>query len=199
MALKRKNSSKSDIREIGYLFCNHCGGYYKLKKGESPRDFAKCECGNPLEFCKTKKELDKHVHNLNRNKEVFSHFENRMLKRRESLQNIFPKVGIDDDFIKNMQEKEELWDILDNNLFAKESNTNIESDINRKKKYLDIVLEEERLMMSIGEKRTSVKNQTFLDKIFSFFSRTDPTIILAVIIILLITILSVNVLNSYIA
>lgn len=199
MVLKRKNSSKSDIRETGYLFCNHCGGYYTLKKGESPRDFVKCECGNPLEFCKTKKELDKHVHNLNRNKEVFSQFENRILERRESLQNIFPKVGIDDDFIKNMQEKEELWDILDNDLFAKESNTNIESDINRKKKYLDIVLEEERLMMNIGEKRTSVKNQTFLDKIFSFFSQTDPTILLAVIIILLITILSVTVLNSYIS
>lgn len=30
---------------MGYLVCERCGGCYKLKPGESPEDFEKCECG----------------------------------------------------------------------------------------------------------------------------------------------------------
>ncbi len=28
-----------------YLICKKCDGYYKLKYGESPQDYIKCECG----------------------------------------------------------------------------------------------------------------------------------------------------------
>ncbi len=31
-----------------YLVCNKCGGYYKLKEGESLKDFDECECGGSL-------------------------------------------------------------------------------------------------------------------------------------------------------
>ncbi len=34
----------------GYLVCSQCGGYYKLKEGESPSDFVSCECGGPLKY-----------------------------------------------------------------------------------------------------------------------------------------------------
>lgn len=35
----------------GYLVCQKCAGYYKLKKGESPDDFSDtCECGGKLLF-----------------------------------------------------------------------------------------------------------------------------------------------------
>ena len=34
----------------GYLICNNCFGYYKLKENESPDDFKGCECGGPLEY-----------------------------------------------------------------------------------------------------------------------------------------------------
>lgn len=190
MGLNKKKSLKSVISKgSGYLFCNHCGGYYKLKKDESPRDFVKCECGNPLEFCKNKKELDLRVYNLERNKEAFNQFEDRIMERRESLKDIFPNVEIDDDFIQEMQEEEELWDILDN-----ESNKNTESDINNQKKYLDIILEEERLMMNIKGKKTSVKNQTFMEKIVSFYNRTDPLILLGTIIIIVIVVVFLTVL-----
>lgn len=198
MVINRKKTSNSVIIENGYLFCNHCGGYYPLKKGESPRDFTRCECGNPLEFCKTKKELDQKIYNLNHNKEVLSQFETRILERRESLLNIFPKIGMDDDFIETRQKEEGLWDIFDDNFLRKESNTNIDPDINRKKEYFDIVLEEERLMMNIMEKRTRVKNQTVLDRFFTFYYQTDPSLLLSVVIIILIVILSLAVVNSYI-
>jgi len=39
------------IKSKGYLVCERCGGYYKLKEGESPDYFTdKCECGGKLLF-----------------------------------------------------------------------------------------------------------------------------------------------------
>ncbi len=177
MALKRDKISKSPPG--GYLFCNHCGGYYKLQKNESPRDFLKCECGNSLEYCKDKKILDLKVHSRQLNKEALDSFETRILERREALQGIFPKVGIDDDYINNMQDEEELWEFLDR-----------ETNITSQKKYLDIILEEERLMSSINQKKTLVKNPSSFDKVIDFYQKTDPLIILGIVIVVLISVLS---------
>lgn len=174
MALKREKISKSiNPQKGGYLFCTHCGGCYKLKKGESPRDFVKCECGNPLDFCKTKEELDSMIHSFNRNKELFNLFETRVLERRENLKDLFPKMDIDIDFI-NDTEEEELWDVLDRKAI-----------IDSQKKYLDTILEEERLMDSIGEKKVRIKNPTLIDGITSFYEQVDPLIILGGVIIIL--------------
>lgn len=35
---------------MSYLICEKCGGYYKLKEGESPEDFESCECGGNLKY-----------------------------------------------------------------------------------------------------------------------------------------------------
>jgi len=43
-----KNKNKKESR--GYLICNTCLGYYKLKENESPEDFNKCECGGSLKY-----------------------------------------------------------------------------------------------------------------------------------------------------
>ncbi|NYB52711.1 MAG: hypothetical protein HVN35_09160 [Methanobacteriaceae archaeon] len=176
MALKRDNISKS--HGGGYLFCNHCGGYYKLKKNESPLDFLKCECGNSLEYCKDRETLDFKVAAHRKNLQALDSFENRILERREALKDIFPKIGIGENYIKDMQEEEELWDFLDR-----------ESNIASKKQYLNILLEEERLMTSINQKKLRVKNPTAMDKILDLYQRTDPLVILSVVIVLLILIL----------
>lgn len=49
---------------MGYLVCQRCGGYYKLRDGESPEDFVSCQCYGPLkyvenleDYVKTKKPL----------------------------------------------------------------------------------------------------------------------------------------------
>ncbi|NYB52457.1 MAG: HEAT repeat domain-containing protein [Methanobacteriaceae archaeon] len=51
---------------MGYLICLRCGGYYKLREGESAEDFVSCECYGPLkyvddleDFLKSKKKLNK--------------------------------------------------------------------------------------------------------------------------------------------
>jgi predicted nucleic acid-binding Zn ribbon protein len=32
------------------MVCEKCGGYYKLKEGESPEDFKSCQCGGNLKY-----------------------------------------------------------------------------------------------------------------------------------------------------
>ncbi len=197
MVLKVKKSSKLTARGGGFLFCNHCGGYYKLKNGESRRDYTKCECNNPLEFCKTKKILDQKIISRNEKKEAFNHFENRILERRENLKEIFPKVVIDDDFLTDRQEEVDLWDFLDNRFEKKGSNTGSQSELTNQKEYLDIILEEERLMTMINQKKNRVKNQTVIDQIIYLYNNSDPTRLLGIIIVILIIILFVAVLTPF--
>ena len=35
---------------MGYVICEKCGGYYELEEGESPEDFAACNCGGTLSY-----------------------------------------------------------------------------------------------------------------------------------------------------
>ena len=35
---------------MGYLVCTSCEGYYELKKGESAKDFSKCQCDGDLKY-----------------------------------------------------------------------------------------------------------------------------------------------------
>ena len=179
-----KGTAKSiHARGGGYLFCNYCGGYYQLNEDESPRDYEKCECGNPLEFCKTHQELEFKSKNLNQNKEVFDSFQTRLSQRRESLKNFFPTIGIEDDFIQDeLGEKDELWDVIDR-----------EINIVSQKNYLNIILEQERLMTLIQEKKGRVKNPSLMEKIIIFYEETDPIILLGVVIVILIAILIVAV------
>lgn len=46
------------VDSFGYVVCDICGGHYKLKSGESPEDFNKCQCGGNLAFIKNLNELD---------------------------------------------------------------------------------------------------------------------------------------------
>lgn len=49
---KEKNSKKSKINTGKYIVCENCGGYYRLKKGESLEDFEACHCGGHLKYAK---------------------------------------------------------------------------------------------------------------------------------------------------
>lgn len=42
-----------DVKKMGYLYCPSCGGYYQLEEGESPQDFARCQCGGKLVYTPT--------------------------------------------------------------------------------------------------------------------------------------------------
>ncbi|BDZ71499.1 HEAT repeat domain-containing protein [Methanobacterium petrolearium] len=47
---------------MGYLICQNCGGYYKLKEGESSEDFVACECYGPLVYVENLDGLRKRKH-----------------------------------------------------------------------------------------------------------------------------------------
>lgn len=56
----RFNSIPKDNKENkGYLVCNKCKGYYKLKSDESTEEFESCECGEKLKHYNDIKELFK--------------------------------------------------------------------------------------------------------------------------------------------
>ena len=42
---------------MGYLDCEKCGGYYKLKEGEAIDDFEGCSCGGKYKFVKEIEEI----------------------------------------------------------------------------------------------------------------------------------------------
>lgn len=53
--LRRKHERKVlGEKKQGYMICKKCSGYYKLKLGEYPEDFEKCQCGGELHY-KTEK------------------------------------------------------------------------------------------------------------------------------------------------
>jgi hypothetical protein len=91
MVLTGKKSSRAVIIDNGYLFCNHCGDITNSKNDESLVILLNVECGNPLEFCKTRKSWIKTSYNLNHNKKALNQFEARILERRKNLLNIFLK------------------------------------------------------------------------------------------------------------
>ena len=52
----KKRSSISHGINNGYLVCNECGSYYKLKEGELPEDYDdECDCGGKIEYKKSNK------------------------------------------------------------------------------------------------------------------------------------------------
>jgi len=44
---------------MGYLICTKCGGYYELREGEVPDDFASCKCTGKLKFIATLDDINK--------------------------------------------------------------------------------------------------------------------------------------------
>lgn len=74
----------------GYLICENCKGYYKLKNNESPNDFSRCDCGGLLEY---RKNID------------------NLLKVPQIL-DVYDDVEINED-INNFDEYEELQQIID--------------------------------------------------------------------------------------
>ena len=64
---RRKNSKKYEKR---YIICKNCGGYYKLKKGESLSNFKVCQCGGKLEYVKNSFMFTTSSYNIHNKKNI---------------------------------------------------------------------------------------------------------------------------------
>lgn len=51
------------VKNMGYLQCKKCGGYYELQEGESPEDYDVCYCGGELEYYHQSHELKRRSDN----------------------------------------------------------------------------------------------------------------------------------------
>lgn len=173
--LKLRSSKKE---ENGYLICNSCLGYYKLKEDESPEDFKGCECGSPLEYIENIDDLRK---NKNSNPDYKSNFKTRAYNdsrdsyydEYEELQQIVDIIRIKSQerkkFLEKLQrniqkqeiilnniDKEKIRDVKDNDwsLWGVIEEKDIKTDINKQKKIIDEISEQETLLLSyVNEKR----------------------------------------------
>ncbi len=59
----------------GYLYCEKCGGYYKLQEGEAPEDFDNCQCGGNLKYADSINEVIK-AENVDSNSKVIKLWNN---------------------------------------------------------------------------------------------------------------------------
>ena len=140
---KNPDSMETPDNPAGYLVCSHCRGYYELQEGESPDDFERCECGNQLEFRQT----------INLQARAYSaNFDDPSIKTISSddkpsiVKQFPPQALVSKETLINIQEdKWDLWDAL--NQFQSRT------DDNNPKKWADDVIEMDRMMMLVDQKR----------------------------------------------
>ena len=187
----------------GYLVCSECNGYYKLKRDETPEDFEKCECGSSLtyyesmaplkgtlKFSSTHQGSDlikpEEVEDPDHLKkpETIQYTTTNNFEESESkfIMNRFEKHDpVSDEVLNTLkQDKGDLWGNLD--------------ELSSKKEYknqdiaMDDVIEMNRLMMLVDEKRALEENNS-PSKIKSASMRMGPIGFLGAAIVLLITVL----------
>ena len=158
---------------MGYLVCENCKGYYKLKKGESAEDFSKCECDGNFKYYDDVADFIEETITLEQKiceyELIFDDLEdnyaklnseNNYLDEDYPLLNTVRKEKLDEENSKLKIEKIHLKDdfsyiegdysrLLEENRKLKEINTDLskfESDyINLKSKYSDLIIIKENL------------------------------------------------------
>jgi hypothetical protein len=80
---------------MGYLICSKCKGYYKLKSGESPKDFiSECDCGGKIRYIENLDIVDPQwkpvtITKKKTQKEIFSEKIKTVTKVPQELKNRF--------------------------------------------------------------------------------------------------------------
>ncbi|MBI4814504.1 MAG: hypothetical protein HY802_09650 [Methanobacterium sp.] len=194
------NSRKFSDNSTGYLVCSKCNGYYKLQGNESPDDFEKCECGSSLTYHESmalsegtlkfssthpgsdliKSEEVKNLDHLKKPDTIHSTTPNK--SENEFIMNRFEKHdSVSDEVLTTLrQDKGDLWDNLDE-LSSKKGH-------DHQKIVTDDVIEVNRLMMMVDEKRALEENNS-PSKLKSASRRMGPIGFLGAAIVLLITVL----------
>lgn len=158
MVRDAKNSDevfKSQEFVHGFLFCQHCQGYYPLKENENPEDFKGCECGSSLEFYSDWEEvlesIDK-TSNTNITAEDYLDIENllKVLKtknktQKELLNELSKRSKVQKALLEDiMAEKWALWDVLPDESPQLAMDDNHIADFKRQQEYMFKLLKEQR-------------------------------------------------------
>ena len=213
MALKpednRDHVQFSD-NSTGYLVCSGCNGYYELQGDETPEDFEKCECGSSLTYHETMAPLESNfkfsstkssdliksvkpsdepadpdpITDQDQLKKVeeTKTVESASVSESEFIMNRFSKQNpVSDEVLTTLRrDKGDLWNNVDE-LSSKK-------DFKHQKVVMDDVIEVNRLMMMVDEKR-ALENNNKPSKLKSASTRMGPIGFLGAAIVLLITVL----------
>ena len=85
---------------MGYLVCQNCGGYYKLKKDESAEDFVACQCYGQLVYVESLEDIPKEDAKDKRAQKLDSRF-------KDKPGHEFEYISVDGDFKPETQDKTE--------------------------------------------------------------------------------------------
>lgn len=188
----------------GYLVCSECNGYYKLQGDETPEDFEKCECGSFLTYYDTMASLEstfkfsstKSPDLIKSVKPSDEPADPEQLKKVEETKTVQTAPLSESEFIMNrfspqkpvteevlntlQQDKGGLWNNLDE--FSSKK------DHKNQKIAMDDVIEMNRLMMLVDQRRALEENNS-PSRLKSTTTRIGPIGFLGASIVLLITVL----------
>lgn len=191
--LKRIYGKNKDTKiDNGYLICNSCLGYYKLKENESPEDFKGCECGSPLEYKENNDNLRKPrissstnkfnssyntdyeynaLHDLNDEyydeyaelQQIVDVIRVKAHERKKFMEKLYENIQKQEIILNNISE-EQITEIKDNNwsLWDLIEEKDIKNDINSQKMIIDDIIEKEKHLISYVKDKR--KNKPFNTK-----------------------------------
>jgi hypothetical protein len=182
----------------GYLVCSFCRGYYELQEGENPDDFDRCECGNPLEFYRSRSQFHSRITSdsavsdpameYNDKSEVEDQkldemkIENgQMSENRQIMDRFIPQEPVSDEVLANLKEDigRDLWEVLDQYKTIESENETLTNHD---------VIEMDRLMMMVDQKRAIKENGSDFQK-QSLYQKIGPVGFLGVAIVLVLAVL----------
>jgi len=151
-----KNSTETSF---GYLVCNKCRGYYKLKDNELPTDFAECECGNILEFIENNdyslkiSQINEYYDEYEELQKIIDIVRTKAQERKKFLEQLHARIRTQEKILNDIRHEKimevkynkwSLWDLLE------EKGINIKD---QKALVEDIIDQENKLMGFVKEKR----------------------------------------------
>ncbi|MBI5680637.1 MAG: hypothetical protein HZC47_07090 [Methanobacterium sp.] len=169
--LKKIIGTNFEIEPNGYLVCNSCYGYYKLKINESPEDFSTCECSGSLEYYETLDDIKETYHtpeNTVHGQESIEYYDEyeeleqiveviktKAYERKKFLENLSESITKQEKLLKEIKSGQirevstddwSLWNIIEDK--------DLNNEIKDQKMVIDEIMHQEnRLLSHVKEKR----------------------------------------------
>jgi len=190
----------------GYLICDSCKGYYKLKNNESPDDFLKCECGGSLRYRRNIDNLLKvpRIPSIYNDSGIYSEIDEydeyeelqqivnflriKATERKRFLEDLCQRVMSQEEMLNKIKygrynelnsENESIWDILDKRT--------LNNKISGQKKVIDNSIENENRFLSLLHEKRS-KPKSISEKLYAANLTKLSIIVLLIVAIIIISI-----------
>lgn len=180
------NSNTTKISR-GYLVCDKCSGYYKLKNEELPTDFSGCECGNTLRFVENTNYLSKipeitqFYDEYEELQKIVDIVKTKAQKRKKFLENLHKRIKAQEKLLNEIRherlmevkhDKWSLWDVLD------EESLNF--DIKDQKAIIEEINQQQNKLMGIVKEKR--ENEVTKNTVNGYFLKISVLVVLVIIL-----------------